>query len=405
MAFSINGWGRISSSANNAVTTLQDGTRIGAPNMFTYTTSADAQAAIAAANYFATVVAEVQVGDFIWAVDSANTPEQYVVTAVNVTAKTITIMDAGPATGDVVGTPPTTVNAFARYTDATGLLIKNSAVTSTNAGEIAAGSGSVALPTYSFTGDTDTGMWRSAANTIDFSGNTGRQFQIASAVLSVNWAAAIGGAAGAGLTTLAPGVFIPVAVADANSDFTVQGKGTGGLSITPTATGTGATLRMWNPAGTFWNAFVMGANAANVTYTLPVAAPTANGQALVSTIPGVMSWSSVQAFAWSAQPANFNGVANNGYILTGAGPITMTLPAVAAVGDIIKIINTTAGGFTIAQNAGQSISTTAWTTTVGVVGTVFSVAGTHQYTCIEIVCVVANTQFVVANVYGPINNT
>ena len=125
MAFSIQGWGRLS-SGNMPVVTLQDGTRAGAPNIFTYTTSADLQAAIGAANYFAPVVVELNIGDLIYAVDSANTPEQWMVTAVNVTAKTVTVTNAAPAAGDVVGTPPTALNQIARYTDATGLVIKGS---------------------------------------------------------------------------------------------------------------------------------------------------------------------------------------------------------------------------------------------------------------------------------------
>lgn len=43
-------------------------------------------------------------------------------------------ISASGGTGDVVGTPPSTTNAFSRYTDTTGLLIKNSPVVCTDSG-------------------------------------------------------------------------------------------------------------------------------------------------------------------------------------------------------------------------------------------------------------------------------
>ena len=46
------------------------------------------------------------------------------------------------------------------------------------------------------------------------------------------------------------------------------------------------------PSGTNYTAFVAGSQSANITYTLPGAAPTADGQVMTSTTGGTMSWAS-----------------------------------------------------------------------------------------------------------------
>jgi hypothetical protein len=95
MTFNVQSWGRISNSANNAITLTQAGTFVGAPSVYTYISATDTLATIAGANYFAPVVAEVNQGDFIYAVDSGYNTEIYTITAVNVAAKTITVVTAG----------------------------------------------------------------------------------------------------------------------------------------------------------------------------------------------------------------------------------------------------------------------------------------------------------------------
>ncbi|MBU3742467.1 MAG: hypothetical protein FGM24_09320 [Candidatus Kapabacteria bacterium] len=54
--------------------------------------------------------------------------------------------------------------------------------------------------------------------------------------------------------------------------------------------GTAGQLQMRNPAGTFQTNIRAGAQTANITYTLPTAAPISSGQVLSSTTDGVMSW-------------------------------------------------------------------------------------------------------------------
>jgi len=101
---------------------------------------------------------------------------------------------------------------------------------------------------------------------------------------------------------------------------------------------------------------------------------------------------------WNEIPANAVALSvSNGYILQNAALTTATLPALAAVGSVIKIVGTGAGLWTIAQNAGQSIKLGNTSSSVGVAGTVSS---TLQYDAIELLCVVANTTFVALSAVG-----
>ncbi len=93
-------------------------------------------------------------------------------------------------------------------------------------------------------------------------------------------------------------------------------------------------------------------------------------------------------------------VSDHGYINTNAGLTTFTLPAVAAVGTIIEVAGEGAGGWTIAQNAGQNIQFDVDSTTPGVGGTLSSAA---RYNCVRLVCRVANTTFQVLSNIGILN--
>ncbi len=92
-------------------------------------------------------------------------------------------------------------------------------------------------------------------------------------------------------------------------------------------------------------------------------------------------------------------VADNGYIANNVALVTMTLPATAAIGTILAVAGNGAGGWRIAQNASQNIKFGNQTTTTGVGG---SVSSTNLYDCIEILCTVANTTWVVRAAQGNI---
>lgn len=88
---------------------------------------------------------------------------------------------------------------------------------------------------------------------------------------------------------------------------------------------------------------------------------------------------------------------DNGYIANNAALVTLTLPATAAVGKVVSVVGKGAGGWRIAQNTGQQIH----------FGDLSSVAGTggyinsgHRRDCIEVICVVADTEWVVRHAIG-----
>ncbi len=90
-------------------------------------------------------------------------------------------------------------------------------------------------------------------------------------------------------------------------------------------------------------------------------------------------------------------VIDHGYIPTNAGLTTFTPPAVATVGDYLEVAGEGAGGWTIAQNAGQSIQFGANASTVGVGG---SLASTNAFDTVRLVCRVANTTWSVLSNVG-----
>ena len=79
---------------------------------------------------------------------------------------------------------------------------------------------------------------------------------------------------------------------------------------------------------------------------------------------------------------------DQGYVTNNAGLVTLTLPAVAAFGTVINIVGKGAGGWRIAQGAGQQIQVGSTASTVGAGGYVES---TNQYDSIELLCTTANT--------------
>ncbi len=86
---------------------------------------------------------------------------------------------------------------------------------------------------------------------------------------------------------------------------------------------------------------------------------------------------------------------NTQYIALNAAQTTVTLPAVCAVGDVVSLVGSTAntGGWILDAPAGDTIRVLTSTTSAG--GTVTSTAQAGE--CIEVVCDVANTSWVVKN--------
>jgi hypothetical protein len=106
------------------------------------------------------------------------------------------------------------------------------------------------------------------------------------------------------------------------------------------------------------------------------------------------------ALNWLEATADAVMTANTGYVNNKVALLTMTLPAVSAVGDQIAIGGNGAGGWMIAQGAGQQINYGNVASTVGAGG---SVASTNQYDAIALVCVEANLVWNVISSIGVAN--
>ena len=135
------------------------------------------------------------------------------------------------------------------------------------------------------------------------------------------------------------------------------------LAVTPAA---GQSIRI-NAGNTAWEAYTPGSS-------------------------GGLTWSEVTGTTQAA-------AVNSGYVASNAGTVTITLPDTAAVGDILRVVGKGAGGWLIAQNASETINFTNLSTTAGVGG---SLASTHRYDCVELVCVTANLTWNVISSMGSI---
>ena len=126
----------------------------------------------------------------------------------------------------------------------------------------------------------------------------------------------------------------------------------------------------------------------NSTSAINVLSPGLTGQVLTGVTGADPSWQLPGGgLTWALATVDASLVVNHGYIANKAGLLTMTLPATAAIGDIIEITNmNTAIGWKIAQNANQYIRHGATLTTVGVAG---YLQATALGDSVKMVCMVA----------------
>jgi len=94
--------------------------------------------------------------------------------------------------------------------------------------------------------------------------------------------------------------------------------------------------------------------------------------------------------------------AQNMYVLNASGQTTMALPATASVGDTIQVLGSAlnTGGFIVSQASGQIIYGPGGHSTSGATGKATSAAAAAQ--SVTLVCVVANTTFVIVANSGTI---
>jgi hypothetical protein len=75
----------------------------------------------------------------------------------------------------------------------------------------------------------------------------------------------------------------------------------------------------------------------------------------------------------------------------------VTIPTTAAIGDCVEIVGKGAGLWKLAQNASEIIHFGNVNSTTGTGG---SITATNRYDSIKIVCIVADTEWVVASSVG-----
>lgn len=133
----------------------------------------------------------------------------------------------------------------------------------------------------------------------------------------------------------------------------------------------------------------------NGTALVKLAIGTSNQVLTVTGGAPVWANSTGGGITWQAVTTNTTLVKANGYFSNNTNVI-FTLPATAAVGDTFRISNI-GTGFTVAQNASQSIRLGNVVSTTGTGG---SVVSTTLGDSIEIVCSVANTEFQIVSSIG-----
>lgn len=119
---------------------------------------------------------------------------------------------------------------------------------------------------------------------------------------------------------------------------------------------------------------------------------------------GVPSWAAATGgFTWNEVTGTSGTIAaDNGYITNNASQVTMTLPSTCSVGDYFRVVGKGAGGWKVAQNASQLIHFGNMDTTTGTGG---SLESTNDYDCVELLCISANTDFLVISAVGNITVT
>ena len=205
-----------------------------------------------------------------------------------------------------------------------------------------------------------------------------------------------------GIGSLAPVQRLDVAGTVRATGFTMTGQTpVSGYVLMATDTAGDAT---WSTAGAVSGWTSSGANIYETNPSGNVGIGSSNpGQALdvQGTVRAVQFMG--QVYPWTDVTGTTQSmVSNNSYIADNAALVTLTLPATAAQGDVFYVTGGVSGTglWKIAQNAGQTIHFGSVNTTTGTSG---YLSGSGQYDSVHLVCVKANTDFVVVSSQGNIN--
>lgn len=109
--------------------------------------------------------------------------------------------------------------------------------------------------------------------------------------------------------------------------------------------------------------------------------------------------SSGTAFAWEVATISKTISTNNGYIANASSRLSFLLPTTAAVGDTIKVTGYGDGGWKITQNTGQRMH---YSNVSSITGTTGYIESGNPKDSVELVCVVADTEFIVVSAIGTI---
>ena len=175
----------------------------------------------------------------------------------------------------------------------------------------------------------------------------------------------------------------------------------GANAVTGLATANSATLvtdgtgvPAWTSSMTNGQVLIGSTGATPVLSTLTTAGgitiTNAAGSITISGTGGGFSWTEVTGLAQTM-------VANNGYVASNVGQVVLTLPAASVIGDTVKVQGKGAGGWKVAQNAGQTIYFNSSTTTAGVTGYIES---TQRYNSVELVCITNTSEWAVNSASG-----
>jgi len=235
---------------------------------------------------------------------------------------------------------------------------------------------------------------------------------ISSSVGAPTWATITAGS-GIGVTnghntiTLTAAANVPTTFTANNATTaTPSGNNINIIGTTPLATtAAGSTITMAiastipvNLGGTgFATATTNGIIYGNGTSPLGVTAAGTTGQVLTNSA-GVPQWGAAPTgVTWIDQTTSTTMAINSGYIANSGSLVTLTLPATAAEGSIVRVAGKGSGGWAIAQASGQTIHFGSSNTTTGAGG---SLASTNRYDAIELLCIIANTDYSVLSCQG-----
>lgn len=334
----------------------------------------------------------------------------------------LALVSASSGGGDVVGPGSSTDNAVARFDGTTGKLLQNSVVIISDLGAVTGvtdltASGTVRANTSFVLEETGVGTDTitlqapssiAASYTLTLPVDDGTSGQ----VLTTDGSGVLSWTTNGAGDVVGPGSSTDNAIArfDSTTGKLIQNSvvivdDTGGITGVTDLTASGTiranTAFVLEETGAGTDTITLQAPASiasSYTLTLPTT-DGSSGEFLQTDGSGVLSWASAASgFTWSEVTGTSQAAAvNNGYIANNAGLVTITLPDTAALGSIVRVAGLGAGGWLIAQNASEIIHFGNQVTTTGVGG---SLASINRYDAVELVCVVANTEWAVISSQG-----